>query len=471
MPTRSSPPRASPPTMRACWRSPRRFPSSAVIVLAMGELGFPTRVLSPAFGGLYHLRRAQLRRGHRLRPGQRAPAAPSLSRRKAWQSRQDLRRDRRSGPPFHFARRAQSRVPGAPHGRRLSAVPGRAGLLCAIFSRWPTSCRSPASASPFRTSRRSFAIWISWIRWHGASAPSTRCGARPANGAAPIPMPPASPVPSARLLGFPKPTVLIVGNGGAARGAAFALADAGAKISIIGRNPDRVRALPSLRRRSPARASSRRPAFRRRGSRHAARHVSARRRVLLRRQNPADMVFDMVYNPLETKLVQRAKEQGKPWFPGFEMFLEQAARQFEIWTGETAPRAVMEKAALEALTGGGQVHRPSSAGPPALADDREVTMKLTRRKLATVLASVAAAAAQPPQSAPAEDLAKTARRPHAGQQPPPSRTPRSPWPPSPPSSSRPEEHPWPPFTDDIFFATITELSAQLKGQGILRRWS
>jgi shikimate 5-dehydrogenase len=31
------------------------------------------------------------------------------------------------------------------------------------------------------------------------------------------------------------------------------------------------------------------------------------------------------------------------------MFVEQAVRQFEIWTGETAPRAVMEKAAQEAL--------------------------------------------------------------------------------------------------------------------------
>jgi 3-dehydroquinate dehydratase/shikimate dehydrogenase len=31
------------------------------------------------------------------------------------------------------------------------------------------------------------------------------------------------------------------------------------------------------------------------------------------------------------------------------MFLEQATRQFEIWTGGSAPRSVMEKAALEAL--------------------------------------------------------------------------------------------------------------------------
>ena len=66
---------------------------------------------------------------------------------------------------------------------------------------------------------------------------------------------------------------------------------------------------------------------------------------------PADVVFDMVYNPIETVLLRRAREQGLTVIRGTEMFLEQAARQFEIWTGETAPRPVMEKAAMEALAG------------------------------------------------------------------------------------------------------------------------
>ena len=64
---------------------------------------------------------------------------------------------------------------------------------------------------------------------------------------------------------------------------------------------------------------------------------------------PGKLVFDMVYTPIETALLKRAKAQGATVIPGLEMFLEQAARQFEIWTGERAPRAVMEKAALEAL--------------------------------------------------------------------------------------------------------------------------
>jgi shikimate 5-dehydrogenase len=64
---------------------------------------------------------------------------------------------------------------------------------------------------------------------------------------------------------------------------------------------------------------------------------------------PAETVFDLVYNPLDTLLTRRAADQGKTVIQGLQMFLEQAAHQFEIWTGETAPRVVMEKAAVEAL--------------------------------------------------------------------------------------------------------------------------
>ena len=64
---------------------------------------------------------------------------------------------------------------------------------------------------------------------------------------------------------------------------------------------------------------------------------------------PAEVVFDMVYNPMETQLVQRARAQGKAVVPGADMFIEQAVGQFEIWTGESAPRPAMIKAAMEAL--------------------------------------------------------------------------------------------------------------------------
>ena len=145
-------------------------------------------------------------------------------------------------------------------------------------------------------------------------------------------------------------SVLIVGNGGAARGAACALADAGAKISITGRNTDRVRVL--------AKCCSGEPIPR---EQLVGRHFDAlvhatpmgmfphADKAFFEDEIPAGIVFDMVYNPLETLLLRHAKEQGKIVIPGVRMFIEQAVQQFEIWTEETAPRAVMEKAAMEAL--------------------------------------------------------------------------------------------------------------------------
>ena len=55
----------------------------------------------------------------------------------------------------------------------------------------------------------------------------------------------------------------------------------------------------------------------------------------------AGLVFDMVYNPLETPLLKLAKERGIPVISGLEMFVQQGARQFEIWTGKPAPEAEM----------------------------------------------------------------------------------------------------------------------------------
>jgi 3-dehydroquinate dehydratase/shikimate dehydrogenase len=147
-----------------------------------------------------------------------------------------------------------------------------------------------------------------------------------------------------------KTSVLIVGNGGAARGAAFALSDAGARVSLVGRNPDRVRAL--------AKVCGAEPLMREHlQDRHFDAVVHATPIGMFPNINecffegkiPAEIVFDMVYNPLETKLIRRAREQGKLAVPGLSMFIEQAVRQFEIWTGEKAPRTLMENAAVEAL--------------------------------------------------------------------------------------------------------------------------
>jgi len=55
----------------------------------------------------------------------------------------------------------------------------------------------------------------------------------------------------------------------------------------------------------------------------------------------AGLVFDMVYNPLETPLLKLARQRGIPVVTGLEMFVQQGARQFEIWTGKPAPESEM----------------------------------------------------------------------------------------------------------------------------------
>jgi 3-dehydroquinate dehydratase/shikimate dehydrogenase len=57
------------------------------------------------------------------------------------------------------------------------------------------------------------------------------------------------------------------------------------------------------------------------------------------------VVYDLVYNPAETTLLRKARAAGAETIGGLEMLVSQACRQFEWWTGQPAPRDVMERAA------------------------------------------------------------------------------------------------------------------------------
>ena len=57
--------------------------------------------------------------------------------------------------------------------------------------------------------------------------------------------------------------------------------------------------------------------------------------------SPKTVVFDTVYNPPETRLLREAKAAGCRTISGVDMFIEQAVAQFELWTGQTAPRTRM----------------------------------------------------------------------------------------------------------------------------------
>lgn len=64
---------------------------------------------------------------------------------------------------------------------------------------------------------------------------------------------------------------------------------------------------------------------------------------------PDQVVFDMVYRPMKTRLILNAQNSGCLTILGLEMLLYQAVLQFELWTGRTAPEAVMRDALVKTL--------------------------------------------------------------------------------------------------------------------------
>jgi shikimate dehydrogenase len=64
---------------------------------------------------------------------------------------------------------------------------------------------------------------------------------------------------------------------------------------------------------------------------------------------PTAFIYDLVYAPRDTRLVQQARQVGLQAVSGAGMLLEQAALSFKIWTGHRAPRVQMRKALEKAL--------------------------------------------------------------------------------------------------------------------------
>lgn len=149
--------------------------------------------------------------------------------------------------------------------------------------------------------------------------------------------------------------VLIRGAGGAARAAVFGLRDKGAEVWITNRTLSAAERLAEEAGAHCIRSANEAglPSFFDvllnavpTGMTGAAGVTPAHDEDLR-----AGLVFDMVYNPLETPLIRKARDQGIPVITGLEMFAHQGARQFELWTGRTAPQDAMAevvRCALEA---------------------------------------------------------------------------------------------------------------------------
>jgi 3-dehydroquinate dehydratase/shikimate dehydrogenase len=156
--------------------------------------------------------------------------------------------------------------------------------------------------------------------------------------------------PLERRLPIENAKILVLGAGGAARAAVFGLKERGAEVYILNRS---VAPAQKLARQAHARS------IKRTDLKKLQFDViinatpigmgNTRDTPLKEDEIKARFVFDMVYDPIETRLLKMAKAKGAEVIPGFEMFVHQAARQFEIWTGKPAPWDEMQRVVTKAL--------------------------------------------------------------------------------------------------------------------------
>jgi 3-dehydroquinate dehydratase/shikimate dehydrogenase len=135
-----------------------------------------------------------------------------------------------------------------------------------------------------------------------------------------------------------KAKILVLGAGGAARAAVFGLKERGAEVYILNRSVAPAQKLArSARARMIKRADLKKLSFDVIINATPVGMGNTRETPLNANEIKARYVFDMIYDPPETRLLKLAKESGAEIIPGIEMFVQQAARQFEIWTGKPAP--------------------------------------------------------------------------------------------------------------------------------------
>jgi len=186
----------------------------------------------------------------------------------------------------------------------------------------------------------------------------------------------ASLAPLAGRMALRGARVAIMGAGGAARALVYGLVHAGARVTLFNRTATHARVL---------------------ARRFGVRHLPWGR---LRRY-PCDllinatsvglapdidsvpvpaswivapMVYDIVYNPVETRWLREARARGRQTLGGLEMFVEQAAAQFALFTGRPAPVDSMREVALQAL-GRASGESPATLLRPA----RRVRRRLRKR--------------------------------------------------------------------------------------------
>jgi 3-dehydroquinate dehydratase/shikimate dehydrogenase len=181
--------------------------------------------------------------------------------------------------------------------------------------------------------------------------------------------------PLERRLSLKDARVLVLGAGGVGRAAVFGCRDKGAEVFICNRTSETAQKLA----RQAGAKTVRRDALAKLSfdviinATPLGMTGLAVKNAPVSPLEPAEInaryVFDLVYNPIETPLLRMARQKGIAVISGVEMFVQQGARQFEIWTGKPAPEEEMLRVVLHALRQGADTvaELPQSPVAPAPA--------------------------------------------------------------------------------------------------------
>ena len=147
-------------------------------------------------------------------------------------------------------------------------------------------------------------------------------------------------------------TVLVLGAGGAARAVGFGLIEAGARVILTNRTAAKGQALatqlgcPFVAAADIATIQA--DALINTTSVGMHPHIDGLP-VAADLLDRFRVVMDIVYAPLQTRLLREAEQRGCRTIDGLQMLLHQGAAQFKLWTGQAAPLTTMREALLREL--------------------------------------------------------------------------------------------------------------------------
>jgi len=185
--------------------------------------------------------------------------------------------------------------------------------------------------------------------------------------------------------------VLVLGAGGAARAAIYGVKQKGAEVYILNRTPQTAQALArKMSAKTIKRSDLAKMEFDVIINATPVGMGNPKVAPLEEKELKAKIIFDLVYNPYDTKLLKMARAQNLIAISGVEMFVHQGARQFEIWTGKPAP---IDEMRLEVFRQLGEKPIPAT---PAAAQRAMAAAEKEHREAAAQLAFEEGRAEEPP---------------------------------------------------------------------------